>query len=429
MRRSDIFESFAKIAQEQGIISIDAPDKAKEKLENNPRADSLSVKDLESLYNVKPDIPKDMQYKRNIVEDAHPTSVVVAPSYDKLNGLVENVNERQDILLNIVNKNTNGLLTQHKYAEKELVLSLVRIANDLDNKGNDELRVLADACLSQVSKKKVLNQKYNLKKMGVGPVAIVGGVAVGIAALIGGIYLHQHISNWNEGFEENHKRLVGEISDLSKRNTALLFGHQYKQSFVDEMTKLTENLDSVHSEVQNAIEVLNRLESIKTSEQLVQMAKSQKTSDVTDTMIRLRKVFDNVKPMLEKVRTNFQNPRYRTQQTEHTGWFQKGVEKVRLTDQKGEGLVASDFQDVLNALDPYIESVNEIIAALENSKSEQESAEAELRQTTTPTQPAAAVPSSAPTVPAAVTRPSVSRPSKTEAQKEEELLEELRGIV
>ena len=42
--------------------------------------------------------------------------------------------ERQNILLHIVNKRNDGLLTQRKYAQKELMLSLVRIANDLDNK-------------------------------------------------------------------------------------------------------------------------------------------------------------------------------------------------------------------------------------------------------------------------------------------------------
>lgn len=152
MRSSDIFERFAKIALDKGLITKASPEELKKKLEENPRMDSLDISAIEALYGVKPDLPKDMQYKKNIVEDAHPESVVVSPSHDKINGLVENINERQNILLRIVNKSPNGHAMQRKYAEKELLLSLVRIANDLDNTGKEELRKLADVCLEQTSK-------------------------------------------------------------------------------------------------------------------------------------------------------------------------------------------------------------------------------------------------------------------------------------
>ena len=108
MRDSEIFNSFIKIAQEKGMISEDAPEKAKKILEKTHRADSLDISAIEALYGVKPNMPKDMEYKRNIIEDAHPNAAIVSPSYDKLNGLVENNNERQDILLNIVNRTPDG---------------------------------------------------------------------------------------------------------------------------------------------------------------------------------------------------------------------------------------------------------------------------------------------------------------------------------
>ena len=89
---------FVKVAQEKGIVSS------------------------KDLYEVKPKASDDMTYKNNIMEIAHPNSLVIAPAYDKINGLVENNIERQNILLNIVNKETNGLLTQHKYASNNLIL-------------------------------------------------------------------------------------------------------------------------------------------------------------------------------------------------------------------------------------------------------------------------------------------------------------------
>ena len=151
MQRSDIFDSFTKIALEKGLIKKATPEELQKKLEENPRADSLDISAIEALYGIKPNTPKDMEYKRNIIEDAHPSAVIVSPSYDKLNGLVENVNERQDILIHIINKVPNGHLTQHKYAEQDLILSLVRLGNHLDNVGKDDLRALADVCLQQTS--------------------------------------------------------------------------------------------------------------------------------------------------------------------------------------------------------------------------------------------------------------------------------------
>lgn len=152
MKRSEIFDSFVKIAQEKGMISNDSSE-AKKKIEQTGRAGSDDISTIEALYGVKPDSAKGMDYKNNIMEAAHPNSVVVSPSYDKLNGLVENNIERQNILLNIVNKPVNGLSTQHKYAETQLLLTLVRIGDELDKRDENELRALSDVCLEQTSKK------------------------------------------------------------------------------------------------------------------------------------------------------------------------------------------------------------------------------------------------------------------------------------
>lgn len=158
MIRSDIFESFIKIAQKEGLISEadHAEHTEKDFHETNPRHDSLSIEQIGKLYNNKPSLPKDMEYEKNIMEDAHPDSIVISPSYDKLNGLVENENEGQNIRMRIVMKEPDGHLTQRKYAEKQLILSLVRVANELDNQNKEGLRILADTCLEQASIKKKL---------------------------------------------------------------------------------------------------------------------------------------------------------------------------------------------------------------------------------------------------------------------------------
>jgi cell division septation protein DedD len=153
---SEIFDNYAKIAIQNGLIKVSAEDKPKEKPkkinETNPRFDSLSIEDIANLYGKKPDMPEDMKYERNIIEDAHPERVVMFRSHDKVNSLVENDQERQNIIINMIRKMPNGNLANKKYAESELALSLVRLAIDMDNKNKDEFRVLADTCMKQLQK-------------------------------------------------------------------------------------------------------------------------------------------------------------------------------------------------------------------------------------------------------------------------------------
>ena len=151
MKRSEVFDNFVKIAQKKGLISESDHAEHTEKTEDSPRWDSHDLSAIEALYGVKPDPSKGMDYDHNIMEVAHPNSLVISPSYDKLNGLIENEIERQNITMHIVQKTNDGLLTQHKYAQKELLLSLVRVANYMDNKDQNGLRALADTCLQQIT--------------------------------------------------------------------------------------------------------------------------------------------------------------------------------------------------------------------------------------------------------------------------------------
>lgn len=155
MARSNIFDEYAKIASEKGLVKLSEESAALKKYKDDayPRVGSDDISTIEALYGVKSDSP--IKYKHNIMEAAHPKAVVIAPSYDKLNGLVENEIERQNIDLNIATRSTTGKnVTQGpKYARKNLMLQLVRIANDMDNQDVDELRALADNCIENLKKK------------------------------------------------------------------------------------------------------------------------------------------------------------------------------------------------------------------------------------------------------------------------------------
>lgn len=167
MSNSDVFDLYVKIAEEAGLVSLaddetpSQPEKPKEsaklkryKKSPYPRVGSDDISTIEALYGVKPD--NSVKYEFNIMEAAHPKPVVIAPSYDRIDALVENEIERQNININMVSKPTDGVSTldNHKYAKKNLVLQLVRLANDLDNAGHEELATLADSCIQKFSEKK-----------------------------------------------------------------------------------------------------------------------------------------------------------------------------------------------------------------------------------------------------------------------------------
>ena len=153
LRSSEIFDEYVKIAEEKGIISKKEQEKALKKYKDDvyPRIGSDDISTIEALYGVKPE--GDYDYEHNIMEAAHKEPVVVAPAYDKINALVENEIEGQNIRINLVmGKPTTKYITQGpKLARQELVMQLVRIANDMDNRNQEELRALADTCIEQLA--------------------------------------------------------------------------------------------------------------------------------------------------------------------------------------------------------------------------------------------------------------------------------------
>jgi hypothetical protein len=352
MSKSEVFSNFLKIAEEKGMIPLDAPDKAKEKLERSPRWDSLDISAIEALYGVKSDLPKDNQYTRNIGEDAHPSSVILSPAHDKLNGLVENDNERQDILLHIVQKTPDGLSTHRKYAKQDLVLALVRIANDLDNRNQEKLRKLADTCLEQATIKKAWVP-----------------IAVGVGALIGALYLQQHLPFINEGFQRNHQKLVAEVDDLLKSTADWGVGHEYKQEFLNMMRDFRNRLTSFYDLYQQKSEPITKeLERPKDAKELIEKGKQPETNTVREAHDDLVGAAKNMETYIDKIVEDFKSEAFKIRQIKETGFLTGLVEKTHALV-GGKGLVADDFDDVVRAISPYKASIDEMLETLNNAKS------------------------------------------------------------
>lgn len=377
MRRSEIFESFVKIAQEKGLISEaeHAEHTEKDFSETNPRHDSLSIEQIGKLYGVKPDLPKDMEYKKNIMEDAHPEPVVLAPSHDKLNGLVENNIERQNILLRIVQKEPDGHLTQRKYARKQLLLSLVRIGNELDNRGDDELRKLADACLEQAAsdgKKKVLTKQGWV------------WIAAGIAAAVGLLYLQQHKNFHSDGFAQDYQKVIGEIDDMLTSSVSWYgTGQAYKPEFVQTMNKFKQDLGVVNAAVQKVMPFIQNVEKPRTKTELTQelarIAQDPKTKDAEQAVAEFKKTIDEYTPEIFQVVNNFNRQSYKDEVITDKGVLQKAVDWTEVLH-GGGGLVSDDFDDVRRALLTLWGDIKGIYGALKQATSIQQALQQELEQ-------------------------------------------------
>ncbi len=358
MRRSEIFDNFVKIAEEKGLVSKDAPEKAKKILEETRRADSQTIKDIEVLYGVKPDAPKDMEYKRNIIEDAHPEPVVISPSYDKLNGLVENNNERQNILINIINKTPNGHLTNHKYAEKDLILSLVRIGNDLDNRNDDELRALADTCLDQLS------QKKKLIKEAIAPMAIVALIGAAAAS----IYAYEHLPNVSVSFRQDNKRLKDLIRELLSSEVSWGLGIEVSSRVKKDLNKLMAWLNKFESIYNGLYPAIISVESGKDAQELMQQDTQAMIQKSLAAANKLRSVLDQFLPIMQQIKKNFSSSEYKFRESE-MGMFTEIAEKAHLYG-GSTSLFADKFEQIVNQISAYITSVNKSLEVLESADEE-----------------------------------------------------------
>jgi hypothetical protein len=374
MRRSDIFEEFVKIAQDRKLISNDS-EKSFKALENNPRADSLDVSAIAALYGVKPETIPDMKYKNNIMEIAHKEPVVLSPAYDRLNGLVENNIERQNINLRIVNKNPDGLLTQRKYAEKQFLLSLVRVANDLDNRNKEKLRKLADNCLQSVAQE--VESKKSLKKEALKlRTKVISGL---LASLVGAAYVANKLPAADEGYEKNYSALMDELNKLTNPSwLQSFFAAKPSLQFKEQLNYLADKvveLDESYLKFKKLIENIDQAQ-IKTNP--VDAAKNQNVEDIRGRDEAAKEIFaklldiKDIKKSLEKTYTSAGGKtRIEIFDTEKRSFEDKGLGSS-VTDllpiEGGWAPFNSAVENIIRLMDPYIASVERIIKLLEKGQ-------------------------------------------------------------
>ncbi len=194
---TEIFDAYAKLAKDQGLITKTAES-------NNPRYDSQDLSALEMLYGVKPN-GKD---EKHIMEQAHPDPMIIAPAYDRINGLVENELERQNMSVFIATKPTSGSLTGQRYvkAHQELTNEVIKLGFFLDKNNEEELMSLADSCTEVLTKEAF--------------VWIIGAVAAALALVKGIAYLEDNPESKN--LATDIKMAKEELSDAQSQYPKLM---------------------------------------------------------------------------------------------------------------------------------------------------------------------------------------------------------------
>jgi hypothetical protein len=195
LKRSEIFENYAQIALKKGLIDNKIIATAEAMTQEDKFKDSEYKKNIEQLYHVKLD-------NKDILDQAHPESIVTLPAYDKLNGLVENLKERHNVMIGIVNKMPGSDNIGHKYASahNNLLSELIKIGYSMDNKKVDDLRILADSCSDRITK-----------------TAFLPLVAGGIAAVVALIAIINHTTPSDQGVFNNCEKAIVEISELKPK--------------------------------------------------------------------------------------------------------------------------------------------------------------------------------------------------------------------
>jgi hypothetical protein len=366
-----VWDEYVKIALDKGLIK-EAEAEHTERNTKSPRWDSKDISAIEALYGVKPDAPKAMDYQHNIMEVAHPNSMVIAPSYDKLNGLVENEMERQNILMHIVYKepemgspnqgryplapamlfpNTMGNVP--KYAQKDLLMSLVRVANDMDNKDKEELRVLADACLTQL-------HSLGITKQVILPLAGMVPWLAAAAAILGVIYVHEHLAASDQGIKENYTRLQSQLQDFLDASETLGFGHQYDAFLKQEVAQVQAQLQEFWSAYSEAMPLLLAMEKPSNSQDLAQQSQKPQAQDFVHAFQVITDEASKVFDMLNKIEQQFNNPDFKAEHTQEKGAITSLLDKIPFLHGGKGSLTADDFDDVVNAIPPFMDSVKRL---------------------------------------------------------------------
>lgn len=337
MNRSDIFDSYYKIAVEQGLTTKDS----KEALDKNPRADSLSEELIQKLYGVKPEMIKGMEYEKCITEVAHPNSVVLFTAHEKLNGLLENDIERQNIILNQMKFQDPSFLKQ-KYvvAKQNLFRNLIAVANLLDDNNEDQLRKIADHCVE--------DQKKKLNKSAGWKMYLAGAAFAAIAPS-----LLSHLAPFSSSMDGAYEDVIADIKDITESETKLSTQIGFDYSYSDNLKSTCKMLEKYATIIVNSYHTLLKE---------IQNFTPEKQDIVSKFFTSFIEAVQNLENKLTSVRADFNDPGFRTANITQTGKIQKWIDSVPYLHNPQANqwnAFTNDFDELLKSFDNFLNQIKD----------------------------------------------------------------------
>jgi hypothetical protein len=140
-----MLELFNKVAEENGLFEQPFIALAKDE-EGDKKSD---IDPIALLYGKQ----KDVKTMDELLEEAHPDVAVKSPAYDLMNGVVENLHQRQRVMVDIALKTPRVLQTNYRYikASQDLLEETTKLGFLLENK-KSKLMSYSDNCTDELIK-------------------------------------------------------------------------------------------------------------------------------------------------------------------------------------------------------------------------------------------------------------------------------------
>lgn len=341
---SDILNEYYKIAVEKGLIKKEAQQTRDEKW-----ADKEYREKIQALYGL--DINNT---DKSIIEEAHPNMLIIAPSYDKVNGLVENEEQRHDIMVGLVNKSPVPNTPTRKIAEKELLDALISIGFALDSEDQDALRDKADECSIELVKQvEAKTAPKQIKKEAIAFLAVLPYILYSVGAIAAiGVIKSQLVGFISQGPMADTERLISELNDILDK-----VGPQNRQI----IKEWIDALNWFHGESNKIKSLLSKQSTVEikdiSSIDKVGLEKASKyTKEEFEEIKKYTKLTETVSNNLHRLRAALNSMQEQSDSSESEWWSAlKGA---------WHSFVGSDLDDAKNATDALISSLKKYIASL-----------------------------------------------------------------
>lgn len=342
------------------IIAAEEESAAKKTLKETKRVDSLSADDISKLYNLKVN-----KKGRNIVEEAHPGVLVAFDSYDKLNGVLKNDNQKQDITINIIHRKQHAGLVNEKYAaQSKLLSSLVKSANFLDAR-DPALALYADKIINDFD-------KQVLQKEALAPAAGAAGLFATMpawsmiaipAALVGILYWQQHSDAAQLGFVQNTQRMIDEIDDILN-DKAYIVGRTYSDQFKKILNTAKTQISQLWTLYEQVKDKLTTLRQPTSAEELLEISKDLENQELVAKFNDFKNKAVLCVSYLESLKTNLDDDEFTKMQVDDKGALTKIVDRLKYLS-GGSGLFKNDIDDVQTLITPTVDSLKKLVKVFE----------------------------------------------------------------